>query len=134
MVATSAFTRGQSAEVVQPDTCVTGPEPQPRTRLICSFFQLQTLETIDLSTAVAAVNNEVASGRVGGSVRSEIDVCGLELGGLAVAAHGDHAVPQRLGLCVDEVGQTSVNVAWQINVRRLEWYEKGNHVVMGRTW
>jgi hypothetical protein len=66
---------------------------------------------ICLAGAVTTVNDEVGAGRVGGGVGAEVDVGSLELLGLTVATHGDHGVPQLLGVLVDEVRETSVNVS-----------------------
>ena len=54
---------------------------------------------------------EVTYSAVGGSVRGEVDIGTLELGGLSVTAHGDHGVPQLLDVLGNEVGQTSVDVS-----------------------
>lgn len=75
------------------------------------LFGPRNSKTNNSPNTIPTVNDQVRSGRVGGCIRGEIDVCGLELGGIAVASHGDHAAPQLLCLFVNEVGQASVNVA-----------------------
>jgi len=64
-----------------------------------------------LSGGVTTVNEEIGTGGVGGGVGGEVDVGALELLGETVTAHGDHGVPELLGLLGDEVGETGVNVA-----------------------
>jgi hypothetical protein len=64
-----------------------------------------------LSGGVATVNQEIGTGGVGGSVGGEVDVGTLELLGEAVTAHGDHGVPELLGLLGDKVGEAGVDVA-----------------------
>jgi hypothetical protein len=63
-----------------------------------------------LSGGVTTVNQEIGTGGVGGGVGGEVDVGALELLGETVTAHGDHGVPELLGLLGDEVGETGVNV------------------------
>lgn len=63
-----------------------------------------------LSGGVATVDQEIGTGGVGGGVGGEVDVGALELPGETVTAHGDHGVPELLGLLGDEVGETGVNV------------------------
>lgn len=64
-----------------------------------------------LPRAVTTVDDDVCTGRVGTRVAGEVDVGALELGGLAVPAHGDHAVPEGLDVLGHEVGQAGVDVA-----------------------
>lgn len=64
-----------------------------------------------LSASVSTVNDKVRASGVSASIRQEVDIRSLELLGIAVAAHGNHAPPELLGLGVDEVGQASVDVA-----------------------
>lgn len=48
---------------------------------------------------------------VAASVADKVHIGTLQLLGIAVAAHGDHAPPKGLGLLVDEVRQAGVDVA-----------------------
>lgn len=64
-----------------------------------------------LSAGVATVNDDIGTGCVGAGIGDEVDVSALELLGVTVAVHGDHAPPQVLGRLVDEVRETGVNVA-----------------------
>ncbi|KAI6760449.1 hypothetical protein HG530_009309 [Fusarium avenaceum] len=67
---------------------------------------------LDIGTdCVTAVNDQVAASGVCAGVGEEVDVGSLELLGVTVAAHGDHAPPELLGLGVDEVGEAGVDVA-----------------------
>ena len=68
--------------------------------------------SLPLSGSIATVDDDVSASSVGASIAGKIDVCTLELRSLGVTAHGDHAVPEILSLLVDEVGETSVDVAW----------------------
>jgi hypothetical protein len=65
----------------------------------------------DLTSSVAAIDNEIGPGGVRAGIRSEVDVGALELSSLGITAQGDHAVPQILSLLVNKVRQTSVDVA-----------------------
>ena len=69
------------------------------------------LRASSLSDSVATVDDNVSTGGVGAGIADEVDVSALELLGVAVAAEGNHAPPQLLGLRVDEVGQTGVDVS-----------------------
>jgi hypothetical protein len=64
-----------------------------------------------LSGSVATINANVGTSGVGAGIRGEVDVCTLQLRRLCVTTHGDHAVPEILSLLVDEVRETSVDVA-----------------------
>lgn len=64
-----------------------------------------------LSAAVTAVDDDISTGGVGAGVGDKVDVGALELLGVTVAAHGNHALPQLLSLLGDEVGQAGVDVA-----------------------
>lgn len=64
-----------------------------------------------LSGGITTVNDNVGAGGVGAGVRSEVDICTLELGGLCVTAERDHAVPQFLNVLGNKVGETGVDVA-----------------------
>lgn len=79
------------------------------------FINTHTTHTdqpaICLAGAVTTVNDEVGTGGVGGGVGAEVDVGSLELLGVTVTAHGDHGVPELLGVLVDEVRKTGVNVS-----------------------
>lgn len=54
--------------------------------------------------AVAAINNDVGTGRVGGCIRGQVQVSPLQLVGLTLATHGDFIPPDLLGLLGHEVG------------------------------
>lgn len=60
---------------------------------------------------VATVDEDVGAGGVGRSVRGKVQESTLELRGLTLAAHGDLALPDVLGLLRDEVGDLGVDVA-----------------------
>lgn len=64
-----------------------------------------------LPAGVATIDDQVGTGSVRAGVGNEIDVGALELLGQAVAAHGDHVVPQLLDALVDKVAQAGVDVA-----------------------
>ncbi len=64
-----------------------------------------------LPCAVSAVHQDVSAGGIRGRIAGEVDIGTLQLLGLGIAAHGDHRLPEILGLLVDEVGETSVDVA-----------------------
>jgi hypothetical protein len=82
-----------------------------RRRGIGQLPPLTDQPAICLAGAVTTVNDEVGTGGVGGGVRAEVDVGSLELLGLTVTTHGDHGVPELLGVLVDEVRETGVNVS-----------------------
>ncbi len=64
-----------------------------------------------LPSSVPAIDDDVGTGGVGARVAGEVDEGALQLGGLGVTAHGDHAVPELLDVLGHEVGQAGVNVA-----------------------
>ena len=64
-----------------------------------------------LSSAVATVDQDVRSGGVAASVAAKIDIRTLELLGVTVASHRDHAHPQILRLLRYKVAQAGVDVA-----------------------
>lgn len=45
------------------------------------------------SSGITSVNHNISSRRIRTSIADEIDICALELLGIAVASHGDHASP-----------------------------------------
>lgn len=47
----------------------------------------------NLSASVASVNDNVVAGGVGASIANEVDVSALQLLGIAISPHGDHAPP-----------------------------------------
>lgn len=63
-----------------------------------------------LPAGVAAVNDDISTSGVGGSVGNKVDVSTLELLRKTVTAQWDHAVPKLLDVLGNEVGETSVNV------------------------
>lgn len=63
-----------------------------------------------LTDSVATVDDDVGTSAVGAGIGGKVDVGTLELGSLSITAHGDHAVPEILGLLVNEVRETSVDV------------------------
>lgn len=65
-----------------------------------------------LPAGIATVDDEVGTGGVRAGVGNKVDVGALELLGQAVAAHGDHVVPQLLDLLIDKVAEARVDVAW----------------------
>lgn len=67
--------------------------------------------TLRLPHGVATVNLEIVASHVGAGIASQVNVGALELLGLTVAAHGDHGQPEVLGILVDKVRQTGVDVA-----------------------
>ena len=75
------------------------------------FGIVRSLRDPHLSAGVSTVNDEITTSSVGRSIRKEVNVSSLELLGITVSAHGDHALPEVLGLLVDKVGQTSVDVS-----------------------
>ena len=64
-----------------------------------------------LPASVSTVDDDVRTRGVRASVADKVDVSALELLGLSVAAHGDHAHPEILNLLVHKVGETGVDVA-----------------------
>lgn len=60
--------------------------------------------------------NQIKLTGVGGSVTDEVDVGTLQLLGITISSHWDHALPQVLGLLGDEVAETGVNVTWGYGV------------------
>jgi hypothetical protein len=64
-----------------------------------------------LSGSVATINADIGTSGVGAGIGGEIDVCTLQFGGLCITTHRDHAVPEILSLFVDEVRETSVDIA-----------------------
>lgn len=64
-----------------------------------------------LSHRVTTVNDDISTSSISRSIADKVDIRALELLGVAVSRHGDHASPKLLGVVVDEVGQTSVDVA-----------------------
>lgn len=64
-----------------------------------------------LSASISTVNDKVRASSVGAGIRQEVHIRSLELLGIAVAAHGDHAPPELLGLSIDKVRQTGVDVS-----------------------
>jgi len=68
------------------------------------------IKATHLPDTVSTVDEEVSTGGVGRGVRCEVDVGTLELLGVTVTTHWDHGLPEVLGLLVDEVGETGVNV------------------------
>lgn len=63
-----------------------------------------------LPAGIATVDDEVGTGGVRAGIRHKVDIRALELLGQAVAAHGDHVVPQLLDLLVDKVAEARVDV------------------------
>jgi hypothetical protein len=64
-----------------------------------------------LADSVATVDDDVGTSAVGAGIGGQVHVGTLELSSLSVTAHGDHAVPEILSLLVNEVGETSIDVA-----------------------
>jgi hypothetical protein len=64
-----------------------------------------------LSACITTINDDIAASSVRARVASEVDIGALQLFGVGVTAHGDHGLPQVLDLLVNEIGETSVNVA-----------------------
>lgn len=89
--------------------------PQPSCILLVLYF-FHMVITIPppnrhLPAGVSTVDDQIRTGGVGACVADQVHVRALELVGQAVAAHGDHVVPQGLGLLVDKVAQAGVDVA-----------------------
>jgi len=64
-----------------------------------------------LPASVPTIDDDVRTCSVRASIADKVDVSALELLGLSVAAHWDHAHPEVLDLLVHKVGETGVNVA-----------------------
>lgn len=64
-----------------------------------------------LSASIATINDDISTSSIRAGIADEVDVRALELLGITVAAEGDHASPQLLGLGVDEVAEARVDVA-----------------------
>lgn len=60
--------------------------------------------------AVAAINNQVRTGSVGGRIRGQVQVSTLQLVSLTLATHGDLVPPDVLGLLWHKVGNFRSNV------------------------
>lgn len=58
-----------------------------------------------------AVNENVGSSGVGTGIADEVDIGALELLGITVSAHWNHAHPHVLDLLVYKVAETGVDVA-----------------------
>jgi hypothetical protein len=68
------------------------------------------ISILSLPASVTTVDDEVGTSGVCASVGSEVDVSTLQLLGITVTSHWDHAHPEVLGVLVDEVAKTGVNV------------------------
>lgn len=66
---------------------------------------------LHLAGSIATVNAKISTSSVAGSVTGEVDVCAFQLCCLSITTHWDHAMPEILSLLVNEVRQTSVDVA-----------------------
>lgn len=64
-----------------------------------------------LRSAVAAVDDQVGAGGVGGCIRGQVKVSALELVGLTLAAHGNLVPPDLLSLLRHETGDLGSDVA-----------------------
>ena len=76
-----------------------------------AFYITQATNPRRLTAGVATVDEDIGTSGVGASVTAEVDVGALELLSITVATHGNHALPQVLGILVNEVGETGVDVA-----------------------
>ena len=63
-----------------------------------------------LTRAVTTVNDDIGTSSVGASIANQVHIGTLQLLGLAVTAHGDHALPQILGILVDEIREAGINI------------------------
>ena len=64
-----------------------------------------------LAARVPPINHEVGARSVRARIRAKVHIRALELLGIAMAAHGDHAKPQLLHIVRDKVGQARGNIA-----------------------
>jgi len=78
----------------------------PRSPLLLSYMQ-----TSHLPASVPTINDNVRAGSVRAGIADEVDISALELLGLSVTTHGDHAHPEILDLLVHKVRETGVDVA-----------------------
>lgn len=63
-----------------------------------------------LTGAVAAVNDDIGASGISASIASQVHIGTFQLFGFTVTAHGNHALPQILGLLIDEIRKSGVNV------------------------
>jgi len=73
-------------------------------------FPLSIIQTEHLPASVPTINDNVGAGSVRASIADKVDVSALELLGLSVTTHGNHAHPEVLDLLVHKVRETGVNV------------------------
>lgn len=64
-----------------------------------------------LTRAVTTVDNDIGTSGVGASIANQVHIGSLQLLGLTVTAHGDHALPQILGILIDEIRKAGINIA-----------------------
>lgn len=63
-----------------------------------------------LTRAVPSVNQDIRARSVAAGIADQVHIGTLELFCVAIASHGDHALPQVLHLLVNEIAQSGVNV------------------------
>ena len=68
---------------------------------------------LGLANTVASIDDNVRPSSVGASITDEIHIRAFQLLRFAITVHGDHALPQLLGVLIHKVAQPSVNVPWR---------------------
>lgn len=69
-----------------------------------------------LTGSVTTVNDDISTCDIRASIASKKNISTLQLLGLRIAAHWDHAMPNILDLLAHKVGETSIDVAWRDGV------------------
>jgi hypothetical protein len=63
-----------------------------------------------LPSAVTTINDDIRTSGIGRSIRNQVDICALQLLGLTITTHRNHALPQILRLPVNEIAQPSIDI------------------------
>lgn len=65
-----------------------------------------------LSDAIATIDKDICASGVRARVTDQVHIGTLQLLGIPITAHGNHAFPQILCILIDKVRKAGVNVAW----------------------